>query len=449
MSTLKVDKIIPFQATELELGLIKLENLTTLPAGELGYFAVVNSELKFHNGTDWFNILLSGSAPAPTVFFYTQVGYGDLSSTDACNDAGTGEFYSDCSTLGIGCEFYTDNGLTTPVADGFYAVAGNWYQVSGGTGTVTDSGVCPSTSGFFMTYDEFSSTTACENVATQEYYTTDGFLSQGQTLFTDSGLTITAPGGFYAVDGTVYTVDGTGLIQSQESCPQPAQSYFAGFDTTDSNTACAAPTTTEVYNDQNLMFGSFLYTDSGLTITVADGWYAISGQVYRTEAGEIVEQANCPVLFNGFLATNETDACSSMGSSIQVYADNFNINPGDVLYSDSGLTTIAADGWYFLTEDASGRVYLQENGVIVAYFDCNTSQFFTVLAEGTTQTEACDNTFGATLFIVSEYPIQIGTIISDGTGSPVAAAFFADNFSTEVYETGASGDVIDIGNCPI
>ena len=56
------------------------------------------------------------------------------------------KYYSNCSIpLTTGCFLYTDIGLTTPAADGFYSQGIACYTVTGGNGEITAVSSCPTT----------------------------------------------------------------------------------------------------------------------------------------------------------------------------------------------------------------------------------------------------------------------------------------------------------------
>lgn len=51
-------------------------------------------------------------------------------------------YYSNCTTLGIGCYLYTDSACTTPVSNGYYSDGTTCWQVTGGSGYISDESAC-------------------------------------------------------------------------------------------------------------------------------------------------------------------------------------------------------------------------------------------------------------------------------------------------------------------
>jgi|SRR6478736_7174060 len=52
-------------------------------------------------------------------------------------------FFSECSTLAVGCHLYSDPEKTIPVPDQFYSNSFNCYEISGGTGEIVVISACP------------------------------------------------------------------------------------------------------------------------------------------------------------------------------------------------------------------------------------------------------------------------------------------------------------------
>ena len=66
---------------------------------------------------------------------------------------------------------------------------------------------------------------------------------------------------------------------------------------TDAATACAETSLAPVYSSVSpLNVGVFLYTDTALTISVPNDWYAVGGVAYRANNGdgEIITETLCP-----------------------------------------------------------------------------------------------------------------------------------------------------------
>ena len=79
--------------------------------------------------------------PTPTVGYYVySFGYDPASSVTACS-ATPSNFYLSPSLnpLDVGDYIYTDTSLTTPAINGYYSNSIGWYQVTGGSGQITNN----------------------------------------------------------------------------------------------------------------------------------------------------------------------------------------------------------------------------------------------------------------------------------------------------------------------
>jgi hypothetical protein len=305
----------------------------------------------------------------------------------------------------------------------------------------------PVLSPYTLTYSDMSSTDACSAVGGMTYYSSN--LTTGGTLYTDSAGTLAADNGWYSDGSNWYEVSGSaGEVVNYGTCPTSFQ-FTTG---STQNEACEANdmSSSTFYSDSSFVSnGTIIYTDTALSNPTADGYYAnvSDTSVYEVSgsAGEVVNSGTCPTVSTGVKSTTEFDACDDMGDSVTIYTSN---QPGlnVTLYSDASLNTIAADGWYKFNEDLSGRVYLQDGGVIVVYYDCAVSDYFTILKNGVDASSACGASFPS-LYITDGWPIAIGTIISNTDDNPQINTFFADANSINTFETGMTGDVIATGSC--
>jgi hypothetical protein len=81
----------------------------------------------------------TGSCPIP--HFYSPVGYNSTDSASACGDSSS-EFYSPCSSIAVGCRLSPGSAMIGAMNDGFYALSGSWFEVTGGDGVISDTGTC-------------------------------------------------------------------------------------------------------------------------------------------------------------------------------------------------------------------------------------------------------------------------------------------------------------------
>lgn len=83
--------------------------------------------------------------------------------------------YSECNTLILGCHFYSDSGLTSPVPNNFYSKDGNYYQVTGGLGEITVISTCPTQTTHSFNYNfQNTDSEACALEPIHDAYTSGG-----------------------------------------------------------------------------------------------------------------------------------------------------------------------------------------------------------------------------------------------------------------------------------
>lgn len=105
-------------------------------------------------------------------------------------------YYSNCTTLAVGCYLYTDSACTNPVSNGFYSNGTTCWQVTGGSGYISAESACPSCLCYSITNETGSSINYYYIVCggTYDVYS----LSGGQTVYvcsedypvTDAGGTV-------------------------------------------------------------------------------------------------------------------------------------------------------------------------------------------------------------------------------------------------------------------
>jgi hypothetical protein len=72
---------------------------------------------------------------------YTPVGYHATNSGSACADSSSA-FYTPCSSVAIGCRLSPGSAMVAAMDNGFYALSGSWFEVTGGDGVISASGSC-------------------------------------------------------------------------------------------------------------------------------------------------------------------------------------------------------------------------------------------------------------------------------------------------------------------
>jgi hypothetical protein len=76
-----------------------------------------------------------------TAYYYSPVGFNSTDSGSACSNS-TAEFYTPCSSVEIGCRLSPGSAMVAAVDNGFYALSGSWFEVTGGDGVISASGSC-------------------------------------------------------------------------------------------------------------------------------------------------------------------------------------------------------------------------------------------------------------------------------------------------------------------
>ena len=109
-----------------------------------GYYAFGGSTY-FISGSDGIIDTIGACTTTTTTtvipYEYTPVGFNSTDSGSACADSSSG-FWSPCSSITIGCRLSPGNGLVAAMDNGFYALSGSWFEVTGGDGVISASGSC-------------------------------------------------------------------------------------------------------------------------------------------------------------------------------------------------------------------------------------------------------------------------------------------------------------------
>jgi len=82
--------------------------------------------------------------PPPTVYSF-YLAYSNTGCINACIGSPSTLYYSTSSTLGASSKLYTDSGVTTPVANGYYSEgnnSGNCYDITDSLGTINSVSAC-------------------------------------------------------------------------------------------------------------------------------------------------------------------------------------------------------------------------------------------------------------------------------------------------------------------
>ncbi len=104
-----------------------------------GYYASESIWYQVTDEVDFGQITATGSCPIP--HYYTPVGYHATDSGSACSDSSS-EFYTPCSVVAVGCRLSPGPAMVGAMNNGFYALSGSWFEVTGGDGVISASGSC-------------------------------------------------------------------------------------------------------------------------------------------------------------------------------------------------------------------------------------------------------------------------------------------------------------------
>ena len=213
--------------------------------------------------------------PASTAF---NLQPSAISQADACTNYPSGlvtYFATFGSTLIDGTILYTDNTLTTPIADGYYSNGTNSWLTSGGNGILANQSACiipttttttttsttlppttttttttttlPASTAFNLQPSAISQADACTNYPSGlvTYFATFGStLIDGTILYTDNTLTTPIADGYYSNGTNSWLTSGSnGILASQSACIPPTSTT-----TTTTTTTVATFVSNFVYN---------------------------------------------------------------------------------------------------------------------------------------------------------------------------------------------------------
>lgn len=265
-------------------------------------------------------------------------------------------------------------------------------------------------------------------------YTNCSPLSTGCFLYQNSGLTIPVADGVYSDGTNTFTVTGgAGQITSQGTCP---------VTTTTTTTTTAAPTTTTTTTTTT---AAPTTTTTTTTTTAAP---TTTTTTTTTTLGYVLFEL-------GYATTNGTDAClNSISSPNPYYATSGStFTAGTVLYTDTGLTTLAPDDYY--SDGITWYLITGGNGTLTGGTPCNltttTTTTTTTAPTTTTTTTTTTNAVSCNNYNVVGSP-SISIEWFDCGGSFFTQTVGAGGITIcaetgTVVQTGGSGSVTDLGSC--
>jgi hypothetical protein len=126
---------------------ITVETVGSLPSGTPGQIAFNDGKMWVYISGQWNEVAFVGggttttTTTGATAYYYSPVGYHATDSASACSSSAY-EFYTPCSEVTIGCRLSPGSAMVGAVDNGFYALSGSWFEVTGGDGVISASGSC-------------------------------------------------------------------------------------------------------------------------------------------------------------------------------------------------------------------------------------------------------------------------------------------------------------------
>ena len=329
--------------------------------------------------------------------------------TDFCNSTSftsaagfsmaTGNYYLSDGTNYIQCSHTTSTNLFTRISFGCTTCPGTTT-----TTTTTTAGPCQ----VLLSPSNIDGATACDNwnnvIDRTTYYALYSGCSatNGQQLYTDSGLTTLLPNGWYS-DGTNYwlVAGGAGTLNSQTACAgttttttttttaAPLNSVTYGYHLSDPDQACTNYETNvhvTKYNAGNAASanGITIYNNSNGSGTPTDGYYARGSNVWYSTSGVLGSEAACyagtttttttttttaapttttttaaPVEFSVSLSTSSGGVCS-MTTIRTVKSSNNDISLSDASINGAALYRMPQNtlitGYTYVAETSGGSI---------------------------------------------------------------------------------------------
>ncbi len=363
--------------------------------------------------------------PTPSIGYYTYVLGTGTTTNDACNNFNVAPqtlFGTLAGGVGpnIGETLYLDSSLSTPATNAFYSNGTALYQITGGAGlitavepdgcvgivtptpTITETPTQTPTNTPTISLTPTNTVTPTITPTTTQTPTSTETPTQTPTPTETPTPTVTA-----TVTPTITptTTQTPTVTPTTTTTPTPTNARFS-FLTTSGTTAydaCHGGSSITIWGDKSLFDQNTIFYDSasGPTTTDLAGFYSFGGSVVQllsngSQSGGYTECATptptptptptitiTPTVTStptptptqtigyytyslGYDATSASTACSDFAvSPIAIYAPLVGgpgPNIGEILYTDSGLTTPASNGYYsngiawYLIDDTQGTL---------------------------------------------------------------------------------------------
>jgi hypothetical protein len=145
------------------------------------------------------------------------------------------------------------------------------------------------------------------------YYIDAATFATATAVFTNPGLSITAPDGFYNF-GTTTRQQSGGVLLAAVACPACSIPFSSTIVQTTSNFACAALRDQTYYAlTATITTGSAVYLNSNTTTALPNGFYTsdnlTDGGWFQVTSGVITAVGNCGTLITLCFGSTTVDVC--------------------------------------------------------------------------------------------------------------------------------------------
>ena len=197
----------------------------------------------------------------------------------------------------------------------------------------------------------------------------------------------------------------------------PSYSYNVNFAFGSGSDACNDPVSQPtVYSaDATLVNGSYIYPNPDLTGGIADGYIAFGGNWYQIYGNQVIDIQSCNPTFSyyaNYSTASAGGACYQAQDQFTIYTP-VAIDTGVGVYTDSGLTTPAPDGYY----SVNGTVYIVAGNNVSVVDSCPAADAYTYVISQTDLDAAIGNTN------TSLNGKVITETSNDGSGNPATRSF--------------------------
>jgi hypothetical protein len=201
-------------------------------------------------------------------------------------------------------------------------------------------------------------------------------------------------------------------------------------------------------NGPTIQNGTFLYTDSGLTTPIPNGYYSDgttywffsggntgdSGTLCSATTTTTTSTTIIVTTWTGYAAFNATSACEgTSGNSVTLYTSGSTLIVGVVFYQDPGLTTPFNSGAFGNYVAIGGLVYFLGNvggGTIDSISTCPTTTTTTTLPPTTTTTTTAPPVSTTTTTSTTIAPLNFTLSVKCDNPSPTTNPYIeASNFT--------------------